>query len=272
MLRITDGSNVRFVIHSAQIDARQHAFLAVIPDAIMLACGPSHVEEVAEGDVDFGGATADLTSMVAYRDYGFSDADAAHTMAYLLPALTHFAPDVPGLRILDVGCGNGFLADWFRRRGASAVVGVDLSESGIAAARKAYPQVRYELLAADENVLNNLGEPAFDLVVSTEVIEHLYDPRAFVRGCFAACKPGGHFICSTPYHGYLKYLMLSAMGKMDSHLTALWDGGHIKFWSERTIRKLLEETGFADFKFRGAGRLPYLWMSMVVRGTRPRDA
>ena len=52
---------------------------------------------------------------------------------------------------------------------------------------------------------------------------------------------------------------------MDHHYTALWDGGHIKFWSRETLTKLLEEFGFRVTDFRGAGRLPYLWKSMLVR-------
>jgi 2-polyprenyl-3-methyl-5-hydroxy-6-metoxy-1,4-benzoquinol methylase len=70
-------------------------------------------------------------------------------------------------------------------------------------------------LAADERVLENLNEPPFDHVISTETVEHLYDPQAFARGCFAATRPGGRFICSTPYHGYLKTLALALAGKWD---------------------------------------------------------
>jgi hypothetical protein len=51
---------------------------------------------------------------------------------------------------------------------------------------------------------------------------------------------------------------------MDRHLTALWDGGHIKFWSKQTITTLLNEQGFHKTKFIGCGRLPYLWKSMII--------
>ena len=70
-----------------------------------------------------------------------------------------------------------------------------------------------------------------------EVIEHLYQPRAFVlfiRSILEA-SGGGQFIVTTPYHGYLKNLTIAAANKMDHHLSALWEGGHIKFWSRRTL-------------------------------------
>ena len=110
-----------------------------------------------------------------------------------------------GTRVLDVGCGNGYTAGQFLERGCT-VVGIDLSESGIGIARKAFPKGRFDVLPADENILLNLDEKPFDLVVSTEVVEHLYAPRPYVQGCFAALRPGGRFICTTPYHGYLKKL------------------------------------------------------------------
>jgi 2-polyprenyl-6-hydroxyphenyl methylase/3-demethylubiquinone-9 3-methyltransferase len=44
---------------------------------------------------------------------------------------------------------------------------------------------------------------------------------------------------STPYHGYLKNLALAVSGKMDSHFGALWYGGHVKFFSIKTLQKLL---------------------------------
>lgn len=204
-----------------------------------------------------------------YRDYGFSSEAASHMHAHFMPVILQLINDLPsGARVLDVGCGNGAACGALIRRGFR-VVGVDLSEQGIQVARRTYPEGRFELLAADNRILERLGEEPFDLVVSTEVVEHLYDPRSYARGCFEALKPGGRFICTTPYHGYLKNLVLSALGKWDSHANPLWDGGHIKLWSRRTLTQLLTETGFTTPEFRGVGRVPGLWMTMVMASNRP---
>jgi 2-polyprenyl-6-hydroxyphenyl methylase/3-demethylubiquinone-9 3-methyltransferase len=109
------------------------------------------------------------------------------------------------------------------------------------------------------------------LIVSTEVVEHLYAPRAYVKGAFAALKPGGRFICTTPYHGYLKNLALALVNGWDRHWDPLWDGGHIKLWSRATLEKLLSEAGFGNLQFRGAGRLPGLWMTMILSGDKPKS-
>ncbi|MGE5608629.1 MAG: class I SAM-dependent methyltransferase [Bacillota bacterium] len=206
-----------------------------------------------------------------YKDFGYESAAPAHTAAYLLEPIVSLCPTLePGLRVLDVGCGNGYLAGQFLSRGCR-VVGLDLSEQGIGIARQTYPAGRFEVLAADDEVLQNLREEPFDLVISTEVVEHLYAPRPYVRGCFSALKPGGRFICSTPYHGYLKNLLLALTGKLDAHFGPLWDGGHIKFWSQKTLTQLLVESHFENIQFRGCGRFPYLWMSMVMAGDRPKS-
>lgn len=203
-----------------------------------------------------------------YRDYGWKHAEGTCASPYLLPAMLSLSPDLGrNLRILDVGCGNGYMAGVFLGKGCD-VTGIDLSEQGIEIARRTHPRGRFEVLPADENLLANLGCDPFDLVISTEVVEHLYDPRSFVRGCYHALRPGGRFILSTPYHGYLKNLALSLAGKWDVHANPLWDGGHIKLWSRRTLSQLLTEAGFGNLQFRGAGRWPWLWKSMVVSGDR----
>ena len=79
------------------------------------------------------------------------------------------------------------------------------------------------------------------------------------------CRRGGEIIISTPYHGYLKNLALALSGKLDAHFTALWDGGHIKFFSRNTLETLLVESGFEVTDFIGAGRWPYLWKSMLIK-------
>lgn len=208
-------------------------------------------------------------STVAVPEFGW-DTVAPHTNAYIFPAVRSLMPThVRGLRVLDVGCGNGTFSAGLIDEGCR-VVGVDVSPQGVEAARQQFPKGRWEVIAADRDMLEQLREEPFDLVISTEVVEHLYAPRDWARGCFAALKPGGRMICSTPYHGYLKNLMLSVFDKWDSHASPLWDGGHIKLWSRKTLGRLLTEVGFTNLQFRGAGRLPYLWMAMAMSGDKPK--
>ncbi|MEX2217392.1 MAG: class I SAM-dependent methyltransferase [Phycisphaerales bacterium] len=184
--------------------------------------------------------------------------------------LRRLAEPGPGKRVLDVGCGNGYNVGQYLAWGCSAGVGVDVSDVGIGIARRTYPAARFEVLEIAPDVPARLGESPFDIVSSTEVVEHLYDPHAWARCCFNALAPGGRLVCSTPYHGYVKNLAISLAGGWDRHWEALREGQHIKFFSRSTLRRLLADVGFVNMVFAGAGRVPLLWKSMLVRAERPR--
>jgi 2-polyprenyl-6-hydroxyphenyl methylase/3-demethylubiquinone-9 3-methyltransferase len=102
------------------------------------------------------------------------------------------------------------------------------------------------------------------LVYSLEVIEHVFAPRLFAKSLFDLVEPGGMAIVSTPFHGYLKNLAIVAAGKFDTHFDPLWDGGHIKFWSEKKLRSLLEEAGFSSVSFLRVGRIRPLAKSTLA--------
>lgn len=188
---------------------------------------------------------------------------------YLLDPVFAFAGGIgPGQRVMDVGCGNGSWAGEFARRGCT-VVGIDPSPSGIEIARRTYPDGRFEVMDVSEDLLTELGEEAFDLIVSAEVVEHLYSPQTWALGCFRALRPGGTLVLSTPYHGWLKNVALAVSGRLDPHHDALREGGHIKFFSRSTLETLLTAAGFEEVRFAGAGRAPLMWKSMVLAATHP---
>ncbi len=175
-----------------------------------------------------------------YQDYGFHSGSASHMHRHFLPKIFELAGDLPiGTRVLDVGCGNGFTSGEFMKHGCT-LVGVDLSESGIALARSAYPKGRFEVISAEDSLLEVLQEEPFDLVVSTEVIEHLYSPRAYIKSCFEALRPGGRFICTTPYHGYLKNLAISLVGAGTGMRFLIGTAGILNSGAERHSTACLE--------------------------------
>ncbi|HZG39963.1 MAG TPA: class I SAM-dependent methyltransferase [Nodosilinea sp.] len=169
------------------------------------------------------------------------------------------------IKILDLGCGNGSFSHFLATQGFD-VVGIEESASGVAQAQQAYPNCQFRQGSVYALDLADL-EKAFDLVISTEVIEHLFYPRELVRVARQCLRPAGTLVLTTPYHGYLKNLALALSGKLDSHFTTLWDGGHIKFFSVDTLSQLVVSEGFTNPQFQFAGRVPYLWKSMACAAT-----
>jgi 2-polyprenyl-3-methyl-5-hydroxy-6-metoxy-1,4-benzoquinol methylase len=89
------------------------------------------------------------------------------------------------------------------------------------------------------------------------VIEHFVRPFNLPRFAKQLLRPGGHLIISTPYHGYPKNLVLALANKWDAHLNPFWDGGHIKFWSRKTLSQLLNETGFRIRSVHRSGSITF---------------
>lgn len=199
------------------------------------------------------------------ENYGWTDVCQPESSNYITPKIIELLQSNPSIgKVCDVGSGNGALCSALDKHGFSPC-GIEYDVNGYNLARNNYsniPFFNFGVQDDPEPVTNELGK--FDAVVSTEVIEHLFSPHLLPQFSKKLLKPEGILIISTPYHGYLKNLALSIFGKWDKHHTALWHGGHIKFFSRSTLTKLLEDNGFEVIKFSGAGRVPYLWKSMII--------
>lgn len=109
------------------------------------------------------------------------------------------AADAPlaGLRVLDVGCGGGLVAEPMARLGAE-VVGADPSERNVAVARAhaARAGLTIDYRAETAEALAAAGE-TFDAVLALEVVEHLPDPAGVLAVCAGMLRPGGLAVVST---------------------------------------------------------------------------
>ena len=162
-------------------------------------------------------------------------------------ALWHFARDgaarepFAGLRLLDIGCGGGLLCEPMARLGF-AVTGVDASERniGVASTHAAEVGVAIDYRAGTVEGLLAAGEPAFDVILNMEVIEHVADPGAFLRDCARLLKPGGLMIVAT-LNRTLKAFALAKVGA-EYVLRGLPAGTHdwSKFLKPEEIRGFLE--------------------------------
>lgn len=194
---------------------------------------------------------------------GSLNGEIGRRLADLLVSIAREHTDVRS--ICDLGCGNGYLA---RRLGALGyrVVGVDGSRPYIDTARRtnSLPNVTFKRGFFGPDVESELlREGPFDLVLSSDVIEHLYRPSDLLDTAKALLSVGGILVLGTPYHGYWKNLAISLLDRWDAHHGVHWEGGHIKFFSPRSLSTLVRTHGFEDLRFQYYGRVPGFWKNMI---------
>jgi 2-polyprenyl-6-hydroxyphenyl methylase/3-demethylubiquinone-9 3-methyltransferase len=105
---------------------------------------------------------------------------------------------IEGLKVLDVGCGGGLLAEALNAKGAE-VTAIDVTEANIGVARlhakKMQISIDYRLITAEELATEKKG--AFDVVTCLEVIEHVPDPGQLIQACSDLLKSNGQMFLST---------------------------------------------------------------------------
>ena len=155
-------------------------------------------------------------------------------------------------RVLDVGCGEGRFAAELARRGF-AVVGVDVAEEPLRRARAREPMLQLRIVPAEGRW--PLADASFDLVWAGETIEHVADTVGWLSEVHRVLRGGGRLLLSTPAHGRLRMLALALSGtRFERHFDPRAD--HLRFYSRRTLARLLADLGFREIDVRGAGGIP----------------
>lgn len=108
------------------------------------------------------------------------------------------------LKILDQGCGAGFVSNSLARKGHD-LTGVDLSQESLVVARKHAPNSKVKYIEADA-LATGLPDNYFDVVVSLDFLEHVEDPAASIMEAARVLKPGGLYFFHTFNRNLLSWL------------------------------------------------------------------
>lgn len=149
-----------------------------------------------------------------------------------------FIPYVARRRVLDLGCGGGFMVDALGRFAREAV-GVDISENSIAYAKRAFP--RHRFYAEPLVDFARRGEQ-FDFVFSSEVLEHVLDPREFMMTLRDCVRPGGFAYISAPDAGH------SAVPDDLAQWGDICPPEHLQWFNFRNLTWLCAEYGFVPHR------------------------
>jgi len=133
---------------------------------------------------------------------------------YAVSEAIHGYSAAKGLKVLDIGCGNGYVLYQYARHGAE-VTGVDLTMTAVELSRKRFALggLPGAFLEVDGNKLP-FPDEHFDIVCSMGVLHHISDPRPMVEEIFRVLKPGGRLIVMLYYRYSWKNLILIRMRRM----------------------------------------------------------
>jgi len=174
----------------------------------------------------------------------------------------------PGDRILDAGCGTGRHAcEIFRTRGAN-VVGVDLNWKDLQWTARALDNMedvsdRAWMIAQADATRLPFRDETFDVVICSEVLEHIPANRAAIAELVRVLKPGRNMAVSVPR--FLPERICWALSSAYHNEP----GGHIRIYTKKELISLLEGAGTRCWRIRYKHALhaPYWWLKCLVGHT-----
>lgn len=168
-----------------------------------------------------------------------------------------------GERFLDIGCGAGSLVFRAQEKYRESW-GIDISGYcvGLAEERKRErfgdsQTIRFR--QGNVGVGLDFPDGTFDTVTAVAVMEHVFDLYGAVREIHRVMVPGGNFIIEVPNLGYLRYRIELLFGKLPvtssphNWSEVGWDGGHLHYFTKKTLCRFLEDCGFTVFCVTGCG-------------------
>ncbi len=171
-------------------------------------------------------------------------------------------PAAPDGRVLEVGCGLGYLSEALRRERGLRPVSLDIATSLL---RIGHRRARVELPVGGSALALPFPSRRFDLVVSTECIEHTPDPRAAVKEMARVLRPGGRIVLTCPnaaWHWSVR--VANALGVRPY-------AGHENWPRFAELRKWMEAEGIRVDEHLGFHALPFQ-LPLASRWLPPLDA
>ena len=194
-----------------------------------------------------------------YRDYAREEQRAERDGYFLARKFSRLLPR--GGRLLEVGCGPGFLLRSLARFAPRIEAeGVDISESGVRFARSLFG------LRVHCGTLESAGFPdaGFDVILQKDLLEHVASPREHLKETARVLRPGGFLWLVTP-NGDANLAPYAALARRSPGRVPLLDQGHLSFFRKEHLSLLLAACGFETLEFRNLkliaglralGRLP----------------
>lgn len=171
-----------------------------------------------------------------------------------------------GLRVLDIGCYVGDVVGEIQSLGFKGH-GIDAFEGNIAAAKNKYPPGVFKVADLNNDKLP-FPDGYFNVIWAGDIIEHVYNTINMFSEFNRVLKKGGYLVCSTPYHGRLKMIAI-ALVDLRRHFHP--EHPHVRFYTDKSLRRTLRKYGFAVKREKYLGRVPLLSNNMFFISKKRRE-
>lgn len=166
--------------------------------------------------------------------------------------------DTPVHRVLDVASGGGAYVKAVRAAvggdGPLTIVPIDRQVACVGGYRLNHPDARPAL--ADVTALP-FQAGSFDLAMCLDIIEHLDDDVAFMRGIAAALRPGGWTLVCTHNSRSLQHVLGLAASAVRGTEWRGWDPTHVRFYNRGSLARVMDAAGFDVVTWNGTYFLPF---------------
>lgn len=146
------------------------------------------------------------------------------------------------LSVLDVGCGSGVHGAELKRAHGHRVVGVDLSEPSIAKAKTRLAEA-YVADVTRPELYPFAGTQRFEVILFSDILEHLYNPCDVLMRHYGLLAPGGHILISLPNIAIWNVRLEMLAGRFEYQDTGTLDRTHIRFFTRKSFRRFASEAG-----------------------------
>ena len=157
------------------------------------------------------------------------------------------------IRVLDLGCGSGFLKKKILDKlKPNMVTGLDISKEAITLARERFSNIFF--ICGDAEVLNSLNGKKFDLIVSADLFEHLGNQRLHLKSIKTIMERDGVYLLKTPNKVWDDLYYKKILLRKDYQKKHVWWLAHKNVRTSKFLKTMLKEEGF-EYKFLRIKRL-----------------
>ena len=176
-----------------------------------------------------------------------------------------------GAKVLDVGCGYATTSERLQKQG-NDVTGIESSDGAVEVARRRLSRVIPADLLDFDRIKREIGDERYDAIIFADVLEHLPWPDAILKRYLEFLARGGSIIISLPNVGLWSVRLSVLAGRFEYADTGVLDRTHLRFFTRRTARALIEGAGLAIARTTYNPGIVRPFVPLVKRALKSGDA